>query len=346
MISNESLNLLRHEGDDWADPFVENIITSHSEKYLLHLLHGHVGELSENVPDELQKQLAIARQLPLWVDAPRLEKASEFFQRNKGIIVIILATASLVECYACKNGVKVLAYTSRLSDDTYNRVVTTADFILKVMTPKKLGKGDETTLELIQKIRLVHAMVRYHIKNSNLNEKETPINQEDLLGTLFSFSTVVIRNLRKFGVAVSKEEAEDYYYFWRVIGVLLGIKEEVLPDSFNDAIALETTVFGRNQESSDQGVDLTLSLIGLLKKELKFKPLNGIIPALIRFQVGDKVADWMKVPKTGWIKLFQPKRKHWCLLKNMVWRTNLLSLLLDKMGRFYLRNSHLVQDKH
>ena len=72
----------------------------------------------------------------------------------------------------------------------------------------------------------MHAAVRPHLAARGLAEGETPINQEDLLGTLFCFSVVVIRSLRLLGAPVSDEDADDYYHLWRAVGAMLGIREQ------------------------------------------------------------------------------------------------------------------------
>ena len=52
---------------------------------------------------------------------------------------------------------------------------------------------------------------------------EVPINQEDLLGTLTTFTVVVIESLEKMGVTVSDEHRDGYLHTWLVVGHLLGI---------------------------------------------------------------------------------------------------------------------------
>jgi len=56
-----------------------------------------------------------------------------------------------------------------------------------------------------------------------------PLNQEDLAGTLLTFTTVVFDAFRRSGVETTSDEREEYFHLWRVIGSLLGIRSELIP---------------------------------------------------------------------------------------------------------------------
>lgn len=105
----------------------------------------------------------------------------------------------------------------------------------------------------IQKTRWMHAVVRRQsIKSGNLDlAKGVPINQEHLLGTLAAFSPVSIDALTKLGGRISASEQAAYMHHWAVIGYLLGIKDEYLPRSVDQARAITAVIRQRNHRSSE-----------------------------------------------------------------------------------------------
>ena len=68
-------------------------------------------------------------------------------------------------------------------------------------------------IRTVQKVRLMHAAVRHglhHVENLKWDELffGVPINQEDLAGTLLTFSFLSIDGLRKLGANISSEAAK------------------------------------------------------------------------------------------------------------------------------------------
>jgi ER-bound oxygenase mpaB/B'/Rubber oxygenase, catalytic domain len=56
-----------------------------------------------------------------------------------------------------------------------------------------------------------------------------PLNQEDLLGALLTFTISVFEVLDELGVEVDPDDLEAYLFRWKIIGWLLGIPEDVMP---------------------------------------------------------------------------------------------------------------------
>ena len=102
----------------------------------------------------------------------------------------------------------MLHLTAQLDTNTRRRVMETGQFLFDVLSVGSLGengKGRRT----IQKVRLMHAAVRRLIKERTKQQPDlwdsdwgTPINQEDLAGTLLAFWYVVADPMRRLGVHV------------------------------------------------------------------------------------------------------------------------------------------------
>jgi hypothetical protein len=124
-----------------------------------------------------------------------------------------------------------------------------------------------------------------------------PANQEDLAGTLLTFSTVVLDAFHRSGLELDHAAAEDFVHLWTVIGHLLGIHDDLLPRDVAAARQLQATIFARQQGPSAVGRDLTKTLLGLLDDRVpRFVAALG--PAMSRRYIGDRVADMIGVPKS------------------------------------------------
>lgn len=80
-------------------------------------------------------------------------------------IALILATAALAECYAARNGVKVLTFSYRLGQNAYRRVAESAQFVIPVMAPGGLYAGGQG-IKAVQKVRLMHSAIRNLVEPS------------------------------------------------------------------------------------------------------------------------------------------------------------------------------------
>jgi len=298
------LDSMRHEADPVPDRLIEGIY-QRSEVGAVNAVLTHLIRNDQPIPAELPGDLAdwleSSGKVPDGTDFARINRASRIFAEH-GLLISVALTASLVRLYACSKGVKVLASTYRLDQDAYRRIGETAQFVILVLAPGGLsptGGG----IPAIQKVRLMHAAIRCLVNHSGRwrpSEWGLPICQEDLLGTLTSFSYTVVRDLEKFGITLSAREADDYIYIWRVIGQLLGVRPDLIPIDMVQAQAAATRVFGRNQAPSAEGVQMTRALLTMYARLTPGRRLDGSFSALLRHLVGNEVADWMQIPRSSW----------------------------------------------
>jgi hypothetical protein len=156
------------------------------------------------------------------------------------------------------------------------------------------GKG----IRSIQKVRLIHAAIRYHVNRSGQWQDVwgVPVNQEDMVGTHLSLSYIVLDGLSKLGFYYSQEEAEAYLHLWNVIGAMLGIDEDMLPKSMKAAYWLEKRIRERHFRQSEAGIGLTKALLDCITEAAPVSLAKDFLPAYMRFLIGDKVADLLAVP--------------------------------------------------
>ncbi len=78
-----------------------------------------------------------------------------------------------------------------------------------------------------------------------LGDEGLPCNQEELVYTLLTFGYVFLRGMRQLGLALPPEDEVAYLHLWNVVGHILGIRDELLPQSMGQAARLFDQIQGR-----------------------------------------------------------------------------------------------------
>ena len=233
--------------------------------------------------------------LPAWADRAAIARSGELFHRLAPQIILLLHTMSLPYCYAGRRGVQVLARTGRLHSSAQRRVLETAQFVLDVMAPGGLdhdpgrfGAG----LRSAQKVRLMHATIRHFIRADAAWDPAwgTPINQEDLAGTLVSFSGVILSGLPRLGVDLDQQERDDYIHTWNVVGALLGVDERLMAADAAAAERLIALIADRHHEACPEGQMMTRALLDYMEYALPGDALDGLPALLIHEFNGPRLA--------------------------------------------------------
>ncbi len=177
-------------------------------------------------------------ELPAWVDRDRILRGQQAFMTRSLPAVLVMLCKSLPEGYAAPAMAKVLNLSGELKGKPYHRLMGTLQLLTDVTKPHSF---ERMGLALVagQEMRLLHAGVRTnvapivmggHAYDAFVRQYGTPINQEDMAGTIIGFSLLVVQGLETLGLGLSNETAEDYYYVWRVFAHLMGVRAPGLPD--------------------------------------------------------------------------------------------------------------------
>ena len=243
-------------------------------------------------------------QLPSWADPALIRQGEQVFGRYGPHALTALFCASLPSCYAAAKGVQVLHLTARLETDPHRRIVETGQMIVDVMAPGGLAAGGRG-LRSAQKVRLMHAAVRYLIHHSGRWDPawNQPINQEDMAGTLLTFSWVVLESVERMGCELSDAERQAYYHAWRVVGYVLGVDERLLPETWEEGSRLWKLIQQRQYGTTSEGQALTQSLLKLLEHILPGNLFDGLPAAFMRHLVGGSTANLLAVPQGDWTRL-------------------------------------------
>jgi hypothetical protein len=294
------LDAMRQQQDPPADRLVAELFAAgqvESVNGLMRSLVENDGLAPEHLPANVREYLAGSGHLPDWADHAKIEAGERLFWRYGPAMIAILNCYSLPYCYAGRKGVQVLAVTSRLYTNPTRRIVETAQMVVDVMRPGGLGRLG-TGIRTAQKVRLMHAGVRFQIGRYSgwKPEFDLPINQEDMAGTLLSFSYITLDGLRRLGYRIAEDEAEAYLHCWNVIGHILGVRPELLAGNFGEATALADRIAERQFATCEEGRAMTRALIEMMWHAIPGNMFDRMPQLLMRYLLRDRVADLVGVP--------------------------------------------------
>jgi ER-bound oxygenase mpaB/B'/Rubber oxygenase, catalytic domain len=311
-LDDAFLDQMRQTVDPPADAVAATLIAQNLHRTVGDLIKKRQmwdadGEPSRQLPEDIRTYMKAASTLPAWRDEPLVNEAEQFFLLYGLASSTLLACASLPQCYVMKYGTEVLTYTKFLQVQPTRRIRETAQMVMDVMVPgglKPKGRGVRATM----KVRVMHAIVRHMIlndKNAVPNPVDPalkarfglPINQEDMVYTLMTFSYVVIEGFRIMGYPMTDRQREGYIHCWNVVGYLMGIREELLPAGFDDAAALFDAIQRRQHGQSDAGQKLMAALLESVEDALPGDHHDPLVAALTRRLVGDATADTLGIPR-------------------------------------------------
>jgi hypothetical protein len=297
------LDAMRVQGDPPADVVVREIFAQGqvaSVNQLMRLLFRNDTALPEELPAPVRTYFEETAALPDWADLQQIAQGAALFGRHASRIMLLLGHYALPACYAARNGVQVLHVTGHLSKNPRPRLLETAQFVCDVMAPDGLAAGG-AGIRSAQKVRLTHAAVRHLIAQHDWNpEYGLPVNQEDMIGTLLTFSAVILDGMSKMGFSVSRADANAYIHTWNVVGHLSGVQPMLLPASAADATALLLAIQRRQLASSPEGAQLARSLVEMLQESTRGTPFANLPINTMRFFMGDAIADMLEIPPADW----------------------------------------------
>jgi hypothetical protein len=198
---------------------------------------------------------ALAQELP----AAHLFIARSLFVTYGGEVAASLLLSSLPNAYAGEAGAAVLTRTKELHSNAHRRIGETAQFVVDVLFPEHPEALDVPSAEILasrrseqafpvgtrghnraRTTRLTHALIRTLVADQPEGEpwdpsasakvparEDTevgvPVNQEDLLGTLGTFTVVVFEVMERLGIPWTEQAEQAYLDLWDRVAELLGI---------------------------------------------------------------------------------------------------------------------------
>lgn len=299
--SDAALDAARRRADPLADAVVAGLFANGGVGAVRGLM-AHLVTNDQIVPDALPpavRDYLAATSVADPRDVATIDAGEKVFAAHGPEILLILCCSSLPSAYAARKGVQVLHRTAYLAKRPNRRLFETSQMIIDVMTPGGLGPGGRG-LRAAQKVRLMHAAVRHLILNDPsqpwpADDLGLPINQEDMLGTLMTFSWIILRGLAHIGVPLAPNEAQAYTDTWMHVGRVMGLESDLLPTSVAETQIVSDIIERRQVAESAEGREMTAALLGMMQDNLP-RPLHSVPAALVREFLPTRVADALAVP--------------------------------------------------
>ncbi|WP_405497982.1 oxygenase MpaB family protein [Nocardia sp. NBC_00511] len=285
--------------DPEADPVLADVID-----------HADVGEvnrllatwtrngqpLPDGLPSGLKDFIENARQLPSWADQGKLASSFEFNKKRGLYLGVLYAFASGMMSTVIPHEALAVYY-SRGGSHLKERIAKTAKFGYDIGTVNAYADDGEMIVTCV-KTRIIHASVRHLLPQSpHWPAGVTPISQDDIMVTWHSLATTIMRTLNAWRVPIPAAESDGYLHSWQLAGHLLGVRDEYLPATWDQAESQASQMLDPILAPTMEGKDLANQLLNL-GEDLDLTLLSrGILGAFTRFVMGDKVADWLDIPR-------------------------------------------------
>jgi hypothetical protein len=117
-----------------------------------------------------------------------------------------------------------------------------------------------------------------------------PINQEDLSGTLQAFSCRIIQGLNQIGVDLTAAQREGYTHLWRVVGYLMGVREELNPANYSASATLAGAILDHQAGPGMEGNALAKANVLFIESMIPGNVMDRVPLLLSRHLIGDKFA--------------------------------------------------------
>jgi hypothetical protein len=337
--TTESLDALRLVGDELADATVAELFARGEAgrfNTLMRWFSTAGQDLPDGLPDVAREYLEATAMPPSWVDWGEMERARLFFIDNNVHVSTALSFASMPACYVVPHVAGLLSATHSLEYPS-RRMAETGQFTVYLMQPGAFEAGSRF-IPAAQKVRLLHASIRYHLRQEgrwDVAGLGVPICQEDMIGGQMMFSIQVLDALHRLGIHLSNEGADAYFYAWRVVGAMLGIDLRHMPRDLDEARLFSDLYMARHMGPSEEGVRLTRQLIDLYEEVVPGTVFDPVVPAMIRYLVGDTAADWLGVPRSPlWDSAIRTAPALLGVLETLEDHSPFAAWALDRLGHY------------
>ncbi len=229
------LDGLRQAGDPLADAAVARLSLEggdHAVGRAFQHLQGNSTPIPAGAPPALHDFIAASGGLPADVDRARLAAGAAAFLQNALPSVVVLLASSLPRGYAAPCLTEILSISGDLERHPYDRLMGVVQLLVNVSADDGFAHDGRAVITA-KKLRLLHAGIRVLTDRYRPDYRArfgVPVNHEDMLATIMAFSFLVVDGIGRLGLPLSRQEAEDFYYLWRVFAQLMGIHPPGQPD--------------------------------------------------------------------------------------------------------------------
>ncbi|KAA9155653.1 DUF2236 domain-containing protein [Amycolatopsis acidicola] len=288
--------------DPEADPLLASVIDRGDVPAVNELLRTWTKNgqaLPAGLPADVKEFMEQARQLPSWADQNKLATAFRFNQKRGLYLGVLYGLASGMMSTVIPHEARAVYY-SKGGADMKDRISKTAKLGYDIGTENAFGPDGEMIVTAV-KTRMVHAAVRHLLPQSpnwTANADQTvPISQRDMMVTWHSLPTTVMQKLTAWKVPIPADESDAFLHSWQLGAHMLGIKDEYIPNSWDEANSQAKQVLDPVLAPTDEGINLANILLNLGSSVDGGIVTPHILGAFTRFMLGDQIAGWLQIPK-------------------------------------------------
>jgi hypothetical protein len=293
--------------DETADPLVASLLDRGDVPRVNELLRPWTYNdqpLPAGLPADVRDFIEEARQLPSWADHGKLRTATEFYERRGLYVGLLYGFGSGMMSCAIPNEARAVYY-SKGGADMRDRITKTAKLGYDIGDLEAYEPDGQMVVTAV-KTRLVHAAVRHLLPQSPHwpagagGERPIPISQADIMVTWHSLATFAMRQLTAWRLRIPRAESDAFLHLWQVSAHMLGVRDEYIPASWDEANAQSAQVLDPILAATPEGIALADILLDLAQLDLTgdgTSPLRPALHALTRYMLGDEVTDALEIPR-------------------------------------------------
>jgi hypothetical protein len=290
------LDEMRRHGDKHADECVAQLDPTQDFALLFRSASRNDAVLPAGAPVPLECFFAdtgaippIERdrvRFPDGVDHARLRRGETVFMEHAFVACVVLLAKALPEGYSAPCLSRVLSLSGNLKRHPYRRLLGVLQLVVDVASVGGFERGGRA-VAAAQQARLMHAGIRTVVPRY-LPDYEarfgTPVNLEDMLGTIMGLSLLVIDGMPRLGVGLGTQDADDYYYLWRTFALAMGIHppDEPTNDAWIPATIAEAREFYQSYERRHYATRPEDNPAGVELARINLQMLEDMLPRWLR----------------------------------------------------------------
>ncbi|MGH1565246.1 oxygenase MpaB family protein [Mumia sp. DW29H23] len=292
----------RYVWDDLADPVLASLLDRGGVPAVNDVLRPWTKN-GQTVPSGLPADVAAlvnqTRKLPAWADQGKLDLAYQFTRKRGLYLGVLYGMNSGMMSAAIPREARAVYY-SKGGADLTDRIAKTAKLGYDIGDYHAYRPDGEMIVTCV-KTRLTHAAVRHLLPQSPhwvaSADEDIPISQFDIMVTWHSLASSVWQKLMEWDIRIPKAEADAYLHIWQVTASMLGVLDEYIPASWDEALAQREQVLVPLLGPTPEGVKLAEMLVNLgdrIDFTLVTKPA---FESVTRYMLGDQVTDWLGIDR-------------------------------------------------
>lgn len=240
---------------------------------------------------------------PPWVDRNAFLTGCRAFHRNSEMFIGAFVAAVLIEGFSTLIS-QSFNITGRIVDQGVRRLKQNNRQLVEIFLPGGLDRdGDGWKLSV--RIRLVHARVRQLLSTSPEWDEEawgTPLSAAHIAFATAAFSGLLLQRAAMLGVTLTDEERASFMQVWRYAGHLMGVPDDLLFRSEEEALRLHRIGAMCEPPPTMESIILANGLINSAPIVAGFteprarRALARKIYRISRAMIGDDLADQLHYP--------------------------------------------------